>query len=159
MLLCPQRSPSALTDEILTLNITRNLPSPWLSCLYPWGIPTGHGHGVWPPEIPQILSWRGAVGVSHRAVLPPPALQPCPPALPFLGGHERKCEMTRTLVHAGSYRELCILIPLGSGRFSYLQRGDHLNWTPQYVRTSTGTPASALSPLWSIPYSAAKSHL
>lgn len=61
MLLYPQRSPSALTDEILTLNITHNLPTPWLSYLYPWGIPTGHGHGVWPPEIPQILSWRGAV--------------------------------------------------------------------------------------------------
>lgn len=47
---------------------------------------------------------------------------PCSPTSSSLGGHDRKYEMTRTLVLAGSNRELCILI--------HLQGDDHLDWTP-----------------------------
>lgn len=47
---------------------------------------------------------------------------PCSPTSSSLGGHDRKCEMTRTLVLAGLNIELCIL--------THLQGEDHLDWTP-----------------------------
>lgn len=122
--------------------IHANFPGPGRASMYPWGISRGHGPGLWPPEVRQVLSWCGAV---ESEAGPSILLQLSLPLSFFLCGHDREYEVPQTLAHAGSNRELITL--LSSGKLSHPQRNDHLDQlVPRLLLSAPYSPFSTQQP-------------